>query len=211
MTKLFTKEDFGVFEVEELDERMELIRERIQPKFQYLGDTYTNYINEKTDNEGSFHIAQHRRRTKNAPESTWCAFGGNNRGYKKYPHIQVGINTDYVFIWVSIIDNPRHEYEMGQELVDNPRNWKNLSDDYVVSKDHTIREVMPATAENVEKILDRLLNVKKGEILIGRIIPTDGELLDDANKQKAFIEETFDAILPIYKQLLDTYVENDEE
>lgn len=210
MSKGFTKEDFGVFELDGLDERMELIRERVQPTFQELGDNYTDYFNEKTGYDLSFHIAQHRRRTTNPPQSTWCAFGGNNRGYKKFPHIQVGINTEHIFIWVSIIDNPRHEHEMGLELIENPENWKNLPEDYIVSKDHTIREVMPVTDENVEKTLDRLLNVKKGEILIGRIIPMDSDLLEDSDKQQAFVEETFDAILPIYKQLLDTYFDLEE-
>lgn len=99
---------------------------------------------------------------------------------------------------------------MGQALIDHPQNWKNLPDDYIVSKDHTIREVMPVTEENVEQTLERLLKVKKGEILIGRIIPMDSDLLGDTDKQKTFIEETFDTILPIYKQLLDTYFEKEE-
>jgi uncharacterized protein YktB (UPF0637 family) len=210
MSKLFTKEDFGVFEVDGLDERMELIRERIQPVFQELGDTYTEYINEKTGYDLSFHIAQHRRRTTNPPESTWCAFGGNNRGYKKFPHVQVGINTEHIFIWASIIDNPKHEHEMGQNLIDYPENWKNLPEDYIVSKDHTIREVMPLTEASAEQTLERLLKVKKGEILIGRIIPIDSNLLEDTEKQKAFIKETIDTILPVYKQMLDTYFEKEE-
>lgn len=211
MAKLFTKEDFGVFEVEGLDERMELIRERIQPVFQTLGDTYTEVINKKTGYDCSFHIAQHRRRTANPPESTWSAFGGNNRGYKKFPHIQVGINPEYIFIFVSIIDNPKYEHEMGQNLINHSENWKKLPSEYVVSADHTKLDVTAISDDTVEKTVERLLNVKKGEILIGRIIKNESDLLENQEKQKSFFEETIDTILPLYKQLLDVYFIKEKE
>jgi uncharacterized protein YktB (UPF0637 family) len=69
---------------------------------------------------------------------------------------------------------------------------------------------MPLTEASAEQTLERLLKVKKGEILIGRIIPIDSNLLEDTEKQNAFIKETIDAILPVYKQMLDTYFEKEE-
>lgn len=209
MSNLFAKADFGVFEVEELDERMELIRERIQPKFQYLGDIFTEYLNEKTNHEGAFHIAQHRRRTKNAPDSTWCAFGGNNRGYKKFPHIQVGINTEYIFIWVSIIDNPDHELKMGEALLEDPSNLEKLPKTYIVSSDHTKREVEPISDEVIGETLNRLLKVKKGEFLVGTIIKPDSDLLENDEQQERFFKEAFDHLIPVYEQLLGVYFEEE--
>ena len=48
------------------------------------------------------HIAKHLRRTAYPPESTWVAIGGDKRGYKKYPHFQIGINEHYVFFTLAV-------------------------------------------------------------------------------------------------------------
>jgi len=206
---LFTKGDFGLFEIDGLDERMEVIRERIQPKFQYLGDEFNEYIHKQVDFEGGFHIAQHRRRTTNPPSSTWCSHGGTSRGYKKFPHIQVGINEEHIFIWLALIDNPKHENEMGKDLLRNQKNWNNLPEDFIVSKDHTISEVLECTTENVRSTVERLLNVKKGEFMIGRIIPNDSDLLSNQDKQLAYFKETYDFLIPLYRQLLTVYFSNE--
>ncbi|SFB85223.1 Uncharacterized protein YktB, UPF0637 family [Alkalibacterium subtropicum] len=207
MKKYFEKSDFNLFTIEGLDERMSVIRESIQPVFQHFGDTYIEDVNEYTGFDGSFHIAQHRRRTTNPPESTWSAIGGNKRGYKKYPHIQIGINEEYIFMFLSLIDNPKHEKLMADYLLNHPTLWNDLPDDYYVSGDHTKTAIEKAGAETVEKTLRRLIKVKKGEIMIGRILTPDSMSLADPDKQEAFFKETLDVLLPIYKELLDLYQE----
>lgn len=209
MKKCFTKSDFELFEIDGLDERMSVIRESIQPVFQYFGDKYTDHVNDYTDFEGSFHIAQHRRRTTNPPESTWSAIGGNNRGYKKYPHIQIGINEEYIFMFLSLIDNPKHEKLMAEYLLDHPTLWKDLPEDYYVSGDHTKTAVKSADEATIEKTLHRLIKVKKGEIMLGRIITPESEVLGEQQKQEAFFKETLNVLLPIYKALLDLYQEEE--
>lgn len=205
MAEYFRKKDFEIFEVEGLDARMHEIRKRIQPVFQYIGDTHTDYINDYTGFDGSFHIAQHRRRTTNPPESTWSAIGGDNRGYKKYPHIQIGINEEHIFMFLSLIDNPKHEKAMGSFLLNRPELWSDLSDDYYISGDHTKAAIKKAKVDTIEHTLDRLLNVKKGEFMIGRILtPSSEELMDDTMQDK-FFKETVDGLLPMYKELLDLH------
>lgn len=73
MEHYFEPEHFSIFSVDGLDERMALIREHIQPVFQSFGDEFKAHVNTQTAFDGGFHIAQHRRRTANAPESTWVA------------------------------------------------------------------------------------------------------------------------------------------
>lgn len=205
MAEYFRKKDFEIFEVESLDARMHEIRKRIQPVFQYIGDTHTDYINDYTGFDGSFHIAQHRRRTTNPPESTWSAIGGDNRGYKKYPHIQIGINEEHIFMFLSLIDNPKHEKAMGSFLLNRPELWSDLSDDYYISGDHTKAAIKKAKVDTIEHTLDRLLNVKKGEFMIGKILtPSSEELMDDTMQDK-FFKETVDGLLPMYKELLDLH------
>lgn len=74
MEHYFKQEDFNIFTVDGLKERMALIRERIHPVFQSVGDAFISKVNLHTSFQGEFHIAQHRRRTTNPPESTWSFF-----------------------------------------------------------------------------------------------------------------------------------------
>ena len=210
MKVYFDKTDFEIFDIEGLDERMAAVRERIQPVFQHLGDTHRAHVNDYTQFNGSFHIAQHRRRTTNPPESTWSAFGGNKRGYKKYPHIQVGINQEHIFMFLSIIDNPKHELAMGEFLLQHRSIWNDLPDDYYVSKDHTKAEIQKADRENVEKTLKRLIKVKKGEFMLGRVLSPHSPELNNEQEQAEFFRKTLTGLLPIYKKLLDLYSEEEK-
>lgn len=205
MEHYFKQNDFTIFTVDGLEERMELIRKKIQPVFQSVGDTFISKVNHHTNFEGAFHIAQHRRRTTNAPESTWSAFGGNKRGYKKYPHIQVGINNEYIFMFLSIIDNPKHEKIMGKYLLENQSAFSHLSNDFYVSGDHTRPEIEPASTEIIESKLKRMINVKKGEFMIGKVLTPDSKEMEHKDLQHGFFEKTLEDLLPIYSQLLDVY------
>lgn len=207
--ELFKQEMFDIFQVQGLDDRMDQIRSQIQPIFQGLQGEFQDYINNSTGRNLGFHIAQHLRRTVNPPEATWCAFGGNNRGYKKYPHLQVQINADHIFIGLALIDNPKYRKEIGQEFQANPNHWQNLSGDFYISQDHTKTDLLDLNQDNMEETVDRLVNVKKGEIMLGRIIRPDSPLLEDDQGQEDYIKETFDKILPLYKQSLDCYFKLD--
>lgn len=205
MHKTFRKKDFEIFDIQGLDERMQAIREHIQPVFQSIGEQYAPMVSEETGYPAAFHIAQHIRRTTNPPESTWSAIGGNKRGYKKFPHLQIGINEEYIFIFVSIIDQPLYEREMGEALLNHQENWNELSEDYVISGDHTKTKIEPLTEQTGIRLLERMLKVKKGEMMVGRIISSSSTLLMDEKAQRSFIEETITQLMPLYKQLLDTH------
>ncbi len=210
MENYFEPEHFSIFSVDGLDERMALIREQIQPVFQSFGDEFKAYVNTQTAFDGGFHIAQHRRRTANAPESTWSALGGNARGYKKYPHIQLGINSDHIFLFLSLIDNPVHEKVMGQHLLENLVLFDHLSEEYVISPDHTKPDLEKADDETIEKTLKRLLKVKKGEFMIGKIMREDSIELSDKDAQFDFYKKTLDDLMPIYSGLIDVHQKNED-
>lgn len=208
---LFTKESFNIFQIDGLDERMKVIRRDIQPVFQDIHDLIVDELNQKADFDHEFHIAQHLRRTKNPPESTWAAFGGDSRGYKKYPHLQLMINEEYIFIGLAMIDNPLYEKEIAREFLDHPNLWDHLTTDFKISKDHTKTPLIDLTEENMTKALERVINVKKGEIMVGRMIEPDSDLLDKPDAQLAFIKESFDQIMPLYKRAIDLHFELDQE
>jgi uncharacterized protein YktB (UPF0637 family) len=53
------------------------------------------------------YIAQHRRRTRYAPENTWSAISDNKRGYKSQAHLQLGFGiTMSLCIYQLLITQP---------------------------------------------------------------------------------------------------------
>ncbi|MGO3212439.1 MAG: DUF1054 family protein, partial [Ruoffia tabacinasalis] len=100
MENIFTEEEFNLFNIKGLDTQMALIRSEIQPLFRYYGHFISEHIQTKLNSTESLpvHVAKHIQRSVHELESTWCAIGGDNRGYKKYPHFQIGIKGEYLFI-----------------------------------------------------------------------------------------------------------------
>ena len=115
---MFTEKEFAAFEVAGLDERMAVIRAQIQPIFQELDTYFAEQLAPELGTELFVHIAQHRRRTVYPPENTWSALSPNKRGYKMQPHFQLGIWGDYVFMWLSFIDNPKNEKQIAQAFLE---------------------------------------------------------------------------------------------
>ncbi|WP_207695232.1 hypothetical protein DOK67_0001226 [Enterococcus sp. DIV0212c] len=196
---MFTEKDFDVFTIEGLDPRMAGIRSTIQPKFQELDDYFAERLGEKLETEFFVHIAQHRRRTVYPPENTWSALSQKKRGYKMEAHFQLGIWPDYLFMWLSLIDNPKKEKEIAQAFLDNPALFEQLDDDFYLSIDHTQPEIERLNESDLEKHLTRFRDVKKGEFQIGRIIKKTDDLLRDPEKARAYMLQTYEELLPLYQ------------
>lgn len=198
---MFTQKSFEIFSIDGLEARMAEIRSEIQPVFSEIGQKLLTELSAKISNqEFYFHIAQHRRRTANAPENTWSAISTKARGYKMEAHFQLGIWEDYVFIYLSMIDQPKKQKEY-TELLTNLSVEKMLTEDFIISKDHTKAEVFPLSA--FSEAAERLGKVKKSELEIGRLWPK--ERFDGKEDSKILAEmlETIDQLLPIYQKLME--------
>ena len=198
---MFTQKSFEIFSIDGLEARMAEIRSEIQPVFSEIGQKLLIKLSAKISNqEFYFHIAQHRRRTANAPENTWSAISTKARGYKMEAHFQLGIWEDYVFIYLSMIDQPKKQKEYA-ELLTNLSVEKMLTEDFIISKDHTKAEVFPLSA--FSEAAERLGKVKKSELEIGRLWPK--ERFDGKEDSKILAEmlETIDQLLPIYQKLME--------
>lgn len=196
----FSKEDFNTFKINGLDNRMEAIRERIQPKFKTIGEKLKDSLEEMTGNDMYVHIAQHARRTVNPPNDTWMAFCHNKRGYKKHPHFQIGLFDDHLFMWLAFIyELPDKQHFAATFLNHLDDIEKSIPGDFVISQDHMKKDATTLSDIDLEKALTRFQNIKKAEFLIGRhFAPTDPAL----KSGKAFIneaEETFKKLAPLYK------------
>ncbi len=199
---MFTENSFNVFEVAGLDARMAAIRAEIQPTFQQLDEVFQQKLEPLLNEKLFIHIAQHRRRTTYPPENTWSALSRQKRGYKMEPHFQLGIWPDYVFMWLSCIDQPKNEQAIAQALLDNQGIFENLSPDYVLSGDHTQPKVEKLSPENTERLLKRFRDVKKGEFQVGRIIKKDDPLWKNPVAAEAYMVDTYEKLVPVFQLAL---------
>ena len=198
----WTTEDFQVFEIDGLDDRMEALTNIIRPKFHELSEIFTGYFSTQTGEEFFGHVAKHARRTVNPPKDSWVAFAPYKRGYKSLPHFQIGLWGTHLFIVVAVIYEAPQKHEMAQRLLANINAIKSLSNDYVISGDHMQPDAFPlkeARDENLEQLLVRLRDVKKGEFLVGRHIPANEAIQMSAEHFLQLAEKTFDELLPIYE------------
>ncbi|MBS4206066.1 YktB family protein [Lederbergia citrea] len=196
----FEKKDFDTFHIEGLEERMEAIQERIQPKFKMIGDILTNDLSAMIGTEMFLHIARHARRTVNPPKDTWLAIANNKRGYKQHPHFQIGVFDDHVFIWLAFIYELPGKQEIAKKFLKNIKTLKQtIPEDFVVSLDHMKKDAVSMADLNLKTSLERFRDVKKAEFLIGRHIDANDPLLKDGDQFINLAKETFETLIPIYK------------
>jgi uncharacterized protein YktB (UPF0637 family) len=193
-TMLFTNDSFNVFQATTLEERMVQIREEIQPIFRQIGGQVCPFLSANLNAEYHLHIAQHRRRSVYPPEETWAAFGPNKRGYKMDAHFQIGINREYVFTWLSVIDQPKNQAQIAQAWLKQPELFEALPENFVLSLDHTQYGYQPI--DQWPEALERLATVKKSELQIGRIYPKQS--IDSLSIQQLLAD--YQLLLPLYQQ-----------
>lgn len=199
MTPLsFNQTSFTTMTIPGLDERMASIREHIQPVFQWYGNQAVDVLTEELQEPMYLHIAQHRRRTANAPDFTWSAISYSKRGYKRYPHFTLGITATHIVIWLSLIDNPDEEVEIGKTLLKNSDLFDDYLEKYQLNLDHTKNDYATLTRDNLEKGLTRFCQVKKGEFQIGRVLTADDVRTQTSEEVGQVIIETYQSLLPIY-------------
>jgi uncharacterized protein YktB (UPF0637 family) len=93
---VFNSKDFSVFDIAGFEERMHAIRQRIAPRLETIAGQLAPEIAALVDQPVFAHVARHARRTVNAPDDTWVAFGLDKRGYKKDVHFKVAISRKCV-------------------------------------------------------------------------------------------------------------------
>ena len=95
---IFTDVTFEAFDIPDLATQMPIVRREIQPLFRYYGRILANHIDQSFKAELPIYIAKHIQRKVKPLRHTWVALGGDNRGYKKYPHFEIGINRHFIYI-----------------------------------------------------------------------------------------------------------------
>ncbi|SES39517.1 YktB family protein [Salipaludibacillus aurantiacus] len=210
--KGFTSQDFDVFAVEGLDERMEAIKQHVRPKLEELGRHFSSVLTEKTNEEMFFHVAKHARRKVNPPDDTWVAFANNKRGYKKLPHFQIGLFGSHVFIWFAVIYESPVKEELGHALKEQISTIeKQIPDTFYWSVDHTKPEAMQHNSiskEQLNDMFERLSTVKKAELLCGVQLKPEDDQVQDGQAFLKKAEKVFDTLLPLYETSMRIYVQH---
>lgn len=199
----FADEDFDAMIVPGLEGRMEAIIGTVRPKLHALGEALVPVLAGLTGETTYPHVAKHARRSVNPPDDTWVAWSPSARGYKAFPHYQIGLWSTHLFIQFAII------YECPNKTVFAERAERELASirasvpqDYVWSKDHMVPEGSvhgDLTADELAALFRRLGTVKAAELTCGIHIRRGDPLLTDGYALLRKAESVFAALLPLYK------------
>ncbi|WP_391208312.1 YktB family protein [Psychrobacillus sp. L4] len=207
MSKNFWEEkDFNVFQIDGLENRMEALITNIRPKFEELGKKYSLFFSGVLGDEYFAHVAKHARRSVNPPKDSWVAFSPYKRGYKALPHFQIGLWGSHLFLILAVIYEAPDKVIIAERLLKKKSLFNKIPSDFIVSGDHMKQEAIPlkkAKKTDIEQLLTRLRDVKKGEFLVGRHIARE-EAVKLSEEEFLFLaEETFEQLLPIYKTMIN--------
>ncbi|MGM0827025.1 MAG: YktB family protein [Bacillota bacterium] len=199
----FTQEDFQVFTINGLEDRMTAIQEQIRPKLDYLGDHFAPTLSASTGMEMFYHVAKHARRSVNPPDDTWVAFANNKRGYKKHPHFQIGLWETHVFIWFAMIYEAPNKVEFGKKVEENADQIRSMIPGHFVwSGDHTKPDATPFSSMSQDEFIalsERVQKVKKAELLCGLHLDRDTVVRLNGDEFIQEVNSAFETLLPLYK------------
>ncbi len=201
----WNKHDFEVFETPGLENRMNALITQVRPKFEELGASYSSFFSGMTGEEFYPHVAKHMRRTVNPPNDSWVAFAPHKRGYKAVPHFQIGLWNSHIFVILAVIYEASGKNVMAEKLL-HSNAIEQLPKDFMLSGDHMKPEASDLdtlASEGIERLLVRLRDVKKGELVIGRHISRGEAVNMTAEDFHGAVEDTFTQLLPIYDILLN--------
>lgn len=199
--RFWTSEDFNVFSIEGLENRMNALQTNIQPKFETIGEQISMYLSARGTGEFFPHVAKHARRTVNPPNDSWVAFAPAKRGYKALPHFQIGLWGTHLFIILAVIYENPDKKGIAERLCKKQKLVTSLPEDFVISGDHMKPEAFKINeigTNGVEHLLERLDSVKKAELIIGRHLSRDQATDLSELEFFDFAEETIDQLFPIY-------------
>lgn len=200
----FKNEDFDLFNIEGLEERMDALIKLVRPKLDFLGRHFAPSLATLTGQEMHAHVAKHARRTINPPNDTWVAFAQNNRGYKMLPHFQIGLWESHLFIWFAIIYECPLKNEIGKKLESNINQIFRLTPlDFSWSIDHMKPEAKQhsmMSEEELRVVFERLHTIKKSELLCGYQIPRAEVVEMSPEELLQKIDSVFKNLIPLYKK-----------
>ncbi|WP_334328897.1 DUF1054 family protein [Companilactobacillus sp. HBUAS59699] len=192
---MFDKSDFDVFKDDTLSGRLDLIRKQLDPKFEIFGNKLLDRLEQDYQQTFYLKIAKHQRRTKNPPPDTWLAINLDKSGYKKTPHLELGLWPDRYFITFSLLADARKR----QDYYPLIKSWNDqvISEEWLVSNDHTVAAMNDAN--HYLAAVDRYSKIKSSDFVIGFDLSKDSSQVSDGN----YDELLFNKFIALSKFLVD--------
>jgi uncharacterized protein YktB (UPF0637 family) len=170
----FEQADFDLFLIEGLESRMTALIEQLRPKFYDLGEDLAAELSVIVGEEKFPHVAKHARRKTNPPDDSWVAWGGK-RGYKMLPHFQVTVWKSHVLVQWGLIYEAKAKDAFSKNVLNHIHEIRNnIPEDYHFFKNHMKPEGIPLkelSDDDLKEYARRLVEVKKGELMVGKVIP----------------------------------------
>lgn len=199
----FEAADFDLFLIEGLEDRMEMLIGQLRPKFYALGDELKEALSDITGEEMFPHIAKHARRTTNPPNDSWVAMASKKRGYKALPHFQICFWHSHILIQWGLIYEAEAKDTFGKNMMNHLSDIRKvIPGDYHVFKDHMKPEGIPLeqlSDAELKEYAKRLINVKKGEMMIGKVISKNDALSMSSEEFLATALDTWTKLNHLHK------------
>ncbi|MFB9770195.1 DUF1054 family protein [Lactiplantibacillus modestisalitolerans] len=202
---MFTRSDFDLFNEPTLAGRMHLIKTVVDPKFEALAPEIIASLQVTGQPPFYAHVAQHRRRYKNPPVDTWVAFSQNKRGYKGWPHFELGLWPDRLFIYFDLLDEAKPIALAQLTPAALAEILAPLPADMVITANHGAATTKPATKANVARVLATFTQKKHSELVVGRSVGLDDPLFEQPAALRALILKTFTELMPIYRPVMAAF------
>lgn len=197
---MFTDSDFLVFDDPTLDGRMDKIRATLDPKFEKISVPMLKILETATGEKWYAHVAKHRMRTLNAPDTTWVAFSTNKRGYKMLPHFELGFWNDNLYLYLAVESNmkPKQTDVIYPKLQSLASDVAKLPKEFVLSQDHM--ENKTALLTEYTEIVEKFKNVKALDVLIGVKIER-GDSRFGTKAIDDYLMKVLKTLIPLYEKL----------
>ncbi|GEO65996.1 DUF1054 family protein [Levilactobacillus spicheri] len=199
---MYVNQDFDIFADPTLAGRLGQIRQILDPKFEETVAALQPTLAELGQPLYP-HVALHRRRTKNPPPDTWVALSTSKRGYKRLPHLEIGLWDDRLYIWLNLLDEATNRVALADGVALST--VTQLPAAFQCANDHTDKRApQPLTTATYQALLADQHRRKHAEWQVGRdFLRGSAFFTGTAADQLATIQATVGALLPVYRELLN--------
>lgn len=202
----FTKTDFEVFTLPDFASRMPTLKATITPKLKLVAEELAPKLSIKFGHELFPHVAQHLRRSVNAPEETWAAFSREKRAYKPVVHTRVAINGASVRITLHLEDYADDKAAFAHGLKQNAEYLGNYLAEHseILSFDLSDPYGKPMNGRSLNSdaiaaFADRLASVKSQHAGFGIVISKSDPVLKNPSAfLKRAVRESL-KLMPLYR------------
>ncbi|MCW3777874.1 DUF1054 domain-containing protein [Levilactobacillus namurensis] len=198
---MYQDRDFEIFADPTLPGRLGKIRQQLDPKFeQTVVDLQATLATFPVPLYA--HVAQHRRRTKNPPPDSWVAFSTSKRGYKRLPHLEIGLWEDRLYIWLDVLEEATDRRDHLEQLP--AAQVLALPATFKCADNHTDKLAeRPLTAATYRDLMAVQATQRHAEWLVGRTFLRGATFFEATpDQQRTTIQQTVAALLPLYQKLI---------